>query len=89
MRSTGTARTSCASTSPKVEQAFFSYLPLPDGDIDYRFAVAAMVDAGYDGYLAIEGVRQGDQLTADGKSVQYVKGLLKQLGAAGIGGRNQ
>ena len=53
-------------------------VPLPDGDIDYRFAVNAMQDAGYDGYLAIEGAVLGDQLHADRRSVEYVQGILAE-----------
>ena len=53
-------------------------VPLPDGGIDYRFAVNAMQDAGYDGYLAIEGAVLGDQLHADRRSVEYVQGILAE-----------
>ena len=54
--------------------------PLPDGEIDYRFAIAALLDADYDGYLAIEGVRYGDGFHQDGRSVAYVKSVLAELG---------
>lgn len=63
---------------PDVERAIFLQVPLPDGEIDYRFAISAMLAAGYNGYLAIEGVRLGDQLYNDGKSVAYVKSLLEE-----------
>ena len=65
---------------PDVERSIFLQVPLPDGDIDYRFAISAMLAAGYSGYLAIEGVRLGDQFYNDGKSVAYVKSLLEELG---------
>lgn len=65
---------------PDLERAYFLPVPLPDGEIDYRFCIAAMVDAGYDGYLAIEGIRSGDQIHGDGRSVAYVKGLLQEFG---------
>jgi sugar phosphate isomerase/epimerase len=55
-------------------------VPLDDGDIDYRFAISAMVDAGYKGYLAVEGSNLGDQLTHDKRSADYVRGVLKDLG---------
>ena len=61
---------------PEAERSYFVRVPLPDGDIDYRFAVAAMVEAEYDGYLAIEGATEGDQLHKDRRSVEYVKGIL-------------
>ena len=47
---------------PEIDRSYFVRVPLPDGDIDYRFAISAMVDAGYDGYLAIEGGTAGDQI---------------------------
>ena len=39
-----------------------------------------MCTAGYDGYLAIEGVRDGDQILNDGRSVAYCKKILAELG---------
>ena len=68
---------------PELERAFFQRVPLPDGDIDYRFAIAAMADTGYQGYLAVEGAREGDQLTADARSAAYVRELLSELGIRG------
>ncbi len=60
------------------EHSNFIRVPLPDGDIDYRFAINAMQDAGYDGYLAIEGANLGDQLHADRRSVEYVREVLSE-----------
>ena len=34
---------------------------------------------GYDGYLAIEGAREGDQLSQDRRGVEYVNVILKEL----------
>ena len=65
---------------PDLETAIYVQAPLPDGEIDYRFAIAALLDAGYDGYLAIEGVRYGDGFHQDGRSVAYVKSVLSELG---------
>ena len=64
---------------PENRHAIFIRVPLSDGEIDYRFAISAMHDAGFDGYLAVEGAMQGDQLTADRRSFDYVKGLLAEL----------
>ena len=64
---------------PELRHAFYQRVPLADGDIDYRFAIAAMVDAGYRGYLAVEGAREGDQLTADAASAAYVRSILGEL----------
>jgi sugar phosphate isomerase/epimerase len=64
---------------PENQHAIFLQVPLPDGEIDYRFALTAMRDAGYDGDLALEGLRLGDQWWGDGRSVAYVKELLAEL----------
>lgn len=61
------------------ERSMFIRVPLPDGDIDYRFAITAMHLAGYEGYAAVEGLQLGDQLTADGKSCAYIRQILKEL----------
>ncbi|MBI2940068.1 MAG: sugar phosphate isomerase/epimerase [Chloroflexi bacterium] len=65
---------------PELRRSIYLRVPLPDGDIDYRFAISAMADAGYTGFIAVEGARDGDQLTADGRSAAYVRGLLAELG---------
>lgn len=70
----------CRVHIPDLETAIYVQVPLPDGEIDYRFAIAALLDTGYDGYLAIEGVRDGDAFHQDGRSVAYVKSLLAELG---------
>ena len=64
---------------PEIRRALYQRVPIPDGDLDYRFAISAMVDAGYRGYLAVEGAREGDQLTADGRSAAYVREILASL----------
>ena len=38
-----------------------------------------MVDANYQGYLAVEGVDTGDQLTHDARSVAYVNQILADI----------
>jgi sugar phosphate isomerase/epimerase len=64
---------------PELHRSFFQRVPLPDGDLDYRFAIAAMLDAGYEGYLSVEGARDGDQLSQDRRGIDYVKSLLAEL----------
>ena len=66
---------------PENQRSVFIQTPLPDGEIDYRFAISAMLEAGYDGYLAVEGMRFGDQLTGDARSLAYVKGIVEELAA--------
>ena len=64
---------------PELDTTYFLRVPLPDGDIDYRFAINAMVNAGYDGYFALEGTQTGDHLFKDARSVEYVRGILKEI----------
>ena len=66
---------------PELDHSYYVRVPLPDGDIDYRFAISAMVEAGYDGYLAIQGENTGDQTYKDRRSVNYVRGILAELEA--------
>jgi sugar phosphate isomerase/epimerase len=72
--------------SPELRRSFFQRVPLPDGDVDYRFAIAAMVDAGYSGYLAIEGAREGDALSKDRRSREYVRQILAELASEPVDG---
>lgn len=64
---------------PENERSVFLRVPLPDGEIDYRFALSAMVEANYPGYMAIEGMQVGDQFYLDGKSLQYAKQVVAEL----------
>jgi sugar phosphate isomerase/epimerase len=64
---------------PELRRAIYLRVPLPNGDIDYRFAISAMAAAKYEGYLAVEGMREGDQLHLDGRSADYVRGVLASL----------
>ena len=64
---------------PEIDHSYFVRVPLPEGDLDYRFAIATMKEAAYDGYLAIEGARTGDQLYQDRRSVDYVRELLAEV----------
>lgn len=69
---------------PELRRSFFQRVPLPDGDLDYRFAIAAMLDAGYDGYLAIEGAREGDALSQDARGAEYALRLLTEISAPSV-----
>ena len=64
---------------PENRRTVFLRAPLPDGEIDYRFASAAMHDAGYRGYTVIEGAGEGDQFHTDQKSLDYMKGIWAEL----------
>lgn len=63
---------------PQLQKAIFLRVPLDLGDIDYRFAVTAMVQAGYRGYMAIEGANTGDQLTQDRRGAEYARMLMAE-----------
>jgi len=64
---------------PENKHTIFLRVPLADGDIDYRFAMSAMVAAGYKGDMAIEGMQLGDHVTGDGQSVAYARERLAEL----------
>ena len=66
---------------PENERSVFLRVASPDGEIDYRCAITAMVEADYQGYMAIEGARDGDQWLADGRSVEYAKSVLADIDA--------
>ncbi len=66
---------------PENERGVYLRVPLSDGEIDYRFAISAMVDADYQGYMAIEGATIGDQFHADAKSLGYAKQIVAELEA--------
>ena len=63
---------------PGMQRAFYLRRPIPDGEINYRFAVAAMLDAGYDGCFGVEGMIAGDQLTDDARSLQRIRSLITE-----------
>ena len=63
---------------PEVRRSVFLQVPLPEGEIDYRFALSALRGAGYDGHVAIEGIRLGDQFARDRASAEYMRSLLAE-----------
>lgn len=64
---------------PENRHTIYLRVPLPDGEIDYRFAISTMAAAGYQGYLAVEGMQLGDQITGDCRSINYAKSVLAEL----------
>ena len=67
---------------PGMQRAVYLRRPIPDGEINYRFAVAAMLDAGYDGCFGVEGMTAGDQLTDDARSYRRIRSLIEETQAA-------
>jgi len=51
------------------------YIPLIGG----LFILPFLLFSGYAGYLAIEGAREGDQLTLDRRGAEYVQMLIAEL----------
>lgn len=62
-------------------RSVFIRVPLPDGEIDYRYAISAMHAANYSGYMVIEGAWAGDQWAQDAKSINYAKAIWDELEA--------
>jgi len=69
---------------PEVERSFFVHASLEEGDIDYRWALARFVAAGFDGYISVEGAGPGDLLSFAARGKAYLDGLLEEL-ASGNG----
>jgi sugar phosphate isomerase/epimerase len=64
---------------PENNRSVFLRVPLPDGEIDYRYAISAMHKAGYSGYMTIEGAWAGDQWHNDAKSIDYARAIWDEL----------
>ena len=64
---------------PENERSVFIRVPLQDGEIDYRYAISSMINAGYKGYMAIEGTQNGDQFYKDYQSISYAKSVAESL----------
>ena len=64
---------------PENNRAVFIRVPLPDGEIDYRYGISAMHNAGYSGFMTIEGAWAGDQWAQDSKSINYAKAIWDDL----------
>ena len=64
---------------PELHRAFFVPSSLAEGEIDYRYAIAIMRQAGYEGHLLIEGVHNHDMLSLSKKSLEYVRSVLSHL----------
>ena len=64
---------------PENNRSVFLRVPLPDGEIDYRYAISSMYNANYSGYMTIEGAWSGDQWHNDFKSLDYSKKIWNEL----------
>ncbi|MBA31386.1 MAG: hypothetical protein CL748_02515 [Chloroflexi bacterium] len=64
---------------PENNRSVFIRVPLPDGEIDYRYAITSLHNANYSGYMTIEGAWAGDQWHNDYKSLRYAKKIWDEL----------
>lgn len=64
---------------PENQRSVFIRTPLMEGEIDYRYAISAMANAGYSGYMAIEGTQLGDQWHKDGSSLEYARSIWAEF----------
>ena len=60
---------------PENERTVAWKTSLADGQMDYRFLMSVMVDAGYSGFVAIEGGRTNDQWYMDTRSLHHLREL--------------
>ncbi len=65
----------------KNERSIAWKVSLDGGEMDYRFLMTAMVAAGYEGYVVIEGGRVGDQFEMDTRSPHYMRRLESEVKA--------
>ena len=61
---------------PETQRAVFVHASLDEGDIDYRWALARLIEAGFDGYLSLEGAGPGDLLAFAARGKAYLDTLL-------------
>lgn len=64
---------------PEAERAVAWKVTLSEGEMDYRFLMSAMIEAGFDGYVAIEGGRAGDPFSIDARSLRYLRELEESV----------
>ena len=68
---------------PEAQRARYVPASLEAGDIDYRWALGRLLEAGFDGYLSIEGAGPGDLLTCAAKGKAYLDSLLRDAASDG------
>ena len=66
---------------PEVGRSAFVHAALPDGDIDYRWALLTARQHGYDGWVSIEGAGPGDVLAFATRGLVYMRQIEADLAA--------
>lgn len=69
---------------PEVGRSCSVHAALGDGDIDYRWALARLLEGGFDGYISIEGAGPGDLLAFASRGKKYLDELLSDA-SSGVG----
>ncbi len=64
---------------PELQRSVFIGGTLERGEINYRYAINVMKQAGFDGYILIEGGGLSDIYRAAQLNLEYIKSLLKDL----------
>lgn len=64
---------------PELERAAYVHAALAEGDIDYRWALLAARQHGYDGWISIEGAGPGDTLAFAERGLRYLRGIEADL----------
>ncbi len=72
---------------PESKRAIFLERSLADGDIDYRWAITRMREAGFDGWISIENCGRGDPFEVTASGLHYIRRverdtILAQLATA-------
>lgn len=69
---------------PELGRSLFTHATLDAGDIDYRWALARFAEAGFAGYVSIEGAGPGDLLAFVARGKAYLDDLAETM-ASGDG----
>ena len=64
---------------PEADRSAFLRCSLSGGDIDYRWAIAKMLDAGFDGTFSFEGAGPGDVLTEIVENRAFVQSVVEDF----------
>ena len=64
---------------PDLNRSIFIKTTLDQGDIDYRYCVNTLHQAGYEGYILVEGTGDKDGLYNSKRNLNYLRDLLSDL----------
>ena len=64
---------------PESKRAIFLESNLADGDVDYRWAITRMRQAGFDGWISIENCGRGDPFEVTASGLQYIRRVDRDI----------